>query len=93
VHTLLGLASPAHANGLTAAAALAFPAIELFVDRATDRLESFVLNDIDAPTVAEICSTTGETRTDSISTTSGPRSRGQDLWLSPPGSSPSCSST
>ena len=35
--------------------ALAFPAVQLFVDRATDRLESFSLSDADAPMAAEIC--------------------------------------
>jgi len=55
VHTLPGLASPPLSAGLTAEQALAYPAIELFVDRATDRLETFVLDDSDAPTVAEIC--------------------------------------
>jgi len=55
VHMLAGLASPPHSTGLTAENALAYPAIELFVDRATDRLDTFVLEDGDAPTVAEIC--------------------------------------
>jgi len=55
VHRLAGLASPADSAGLTAANALAYPAIELFVDRATDRLESFVLDDDNAPVIADIC--------------------------------------
>ena len=55
VHRLLGLASPPDSTGLTAENALAYPAIELFVDRATDRLETFILSDTDAPTVADIC--------------------------------------
>jgi predicted ATPase len=55
VHKLPGLALPPDSTGLTAEHALAFPAIELFVDRATDRLETFVLNDSDASSAAEIC--------------------------------------
>ncbi|MDM0015314.1 hypothetical protein QTH87_22920 [Variovorax sp. J22P168] len=55
VHRLEGLASPADSTDLTAKHALAYPAIDLFVDRATDRLESFVLDDADAPAVADIC--------------------------------------
>ncbi|MDM0030114.1 ATP-binding protein [Variovorax saccharolyticus] len=55
VHRLLGLASPSDSAGLTAKNAMAYPAIELFVDRATDRLETYVLDDENAPAVAEIC--------------------------------------
>jgi predicted ATPase len=55
VHRLMGLASPPDSAGLRAEDALAYPAIELFVDRATDRLGTFTLNDDDAPTVADIC--------------------------------------
>jgi predicted ATPase len=57
VHRLPGLATPPVSSRLTAENALAFPAIQLFVDRATDRLESFTLSDADAPVVAEICRT------------------------------------
>ncbi len=52
---LQGLASPPVSAGLTADAALRFPAIELFVDRASDRRSPFVLDDDDAPAVADIC--------------------------------------
>jgi predicted ATPase len=55
VHRLPGLAAPPAGAAPTAAEALAYPAIELFVERATDRLESFVLCDADVPTVADIC--------------------------------------
>jgi predicted ATPase len=55
VHRLPGLAAPPVSSGLTAADALAFPAIELFVERATNRLETFSLSDADAAAVAEIC--------------------------------------
>ena len=54
-HRLLSLASPPPLVGLTAEAALAYPAIELFVERATDRLETFALDDDNASTVAHIC--------------------------------------
>ncbi|APR77969.1 Transcriptional regulator, LuxR family protein [Minicystis rosea] len=54
-HRLPGLESPPVSSELTAAEALAFPAIELFVARATDRLESFTLTDADVPFVANIC--------------------------------------
>ncbi len=55
VHRLPGLATPPASTDLTAKDALTFPAIELFVERATDRLESFSLRDADAPAVADIC--------------------------------------
>src|SRR5262249_11904682 len=55
VHRLPGLATPPVSSGLTAENALAFPAIQLFVDRASDRLESVTLSDADSPVVAEIC--------------------------------------
>ena len=55
VHRLPGLASPPVSTELTATDAMAFPAIELFVERATNRLESFRLGDADASAVAEIC--------------------------------------
>jgi len=54
-HRLPGLAVPAESTGLGAEAALGYPAIELFVERATDRLETFVFDDVTAPTVADIC--------------------------------------
>jgi predicted ATPase len=55
VHRLPGLATPPVSSDLTAKDALTFAAIELFVERATDRLESFSLSDADAPAVADIC--------------------------------------
>lgn len=55
VRRLPGLATPPVSSGLTAESALAFPAIELFVERATDRLESFTLSDAESPAVADIC--------------------------------------
>lgn len=55
VRRLSGLGTPPSSPQLDANEALTFPAVQLFVDRATDRLESFKLSDGDAPTVAEIC--------------------------------------
>ncbi|PKA40059.1 ATPase [Rhizobium sullae] len=55
VRRLPGLGAPPASSDLNAAEALRFPAIQLFVDRATDRLESFELSDANAQTVAEIC--------------------------------------
>lgn len=55
VRRLPGLAVPADSSGLTAKDALGYPAIELFVERATDRQESFSLSDASAPIVADIC--------------------------------------
>ncbi|WP_199228482.1 winged helix-turn-helix domain-containing protein [Caulobacter sp. D4A] len=55
VRRLPGLATPSETRELKAETALAFPAVQLFVDRATDRLESFNFGDADAPIVAEIC--------------------------------------
>jgi len=55
VHRLPPLASPPSAPGLTAAEALAFPAVQLFVERASESLENFELSDADASVVAEIC--------------------------------------
>lgn len=55
VRRLTGLSTPERSPELTAEHALEFPAIQLFVERATDRLESFRLSDADAPAVAEIC--------------------------------------
>ncbi|RZI59338.1 MAG: ATPase [Rubrivivax sp.] len=54
-HRLEGLASPPPSTGLTAALALTFPAVALFVDRATDRSATFALADDDAAVVADIC--------------------------------------
>jgi predicted ATPase/DNA-binding winged helix-turn-helix (wHTH) protein len=55
VRRLAGLGAPPPSAALSAEEALTFPAIQLFVDRATARLESFRLADADASTVAEIC--------------------------------------
>ncbi|MEZ0214774.1 MAG: winged helix-turn-helix domain-containing protein [Xanthobacteraceae bacterium] len=55
VRRLPGLETPPSASHLRAAEALAFPAVQLFVDRARDRLEGFELSDADAPKAAEIC--------------------------------------
>ena len=55
VRRLSGLGMPPPSPHMNAEEALTFPAVQLFVDRATDRLESFKLSNADAPTVAEIC--------------------------------------
>ena len=55
VHRLAPLPSPATAVGLTPTEALRFPAVQLFVKRATAALGEFELSDADAPIVAEIC--------------------------------------
>ena len=55
VRRLPGLGTPPSAARLSAEEALAFPAVQLFVDRAVDRLESFSLRDAEATAVAEIC--------------------------------------
>jgi predicted ATPase/DNA-binding winged helix-turn-helix (wHTH) protein len=55
VRRLAGLATPPEAEAATAAAALAYPAVPLFVDRVADHLDGFHLADADAPRVAEIC--------------------------------------
>jgi predicted ATPase/DNA-binding winged helix-turn-helix (wHTH) protein len=55
VRRLSGLDTPPASAGVTANEALAFPAVELFVDRAAYKVESFRLGDADASVVAEIC--------------------------------------
>jgi predicted ATPase/DNA-binding winged helix-turn-helix (wHTH) protein len=55
VHRLSPLESPAASSDLTAAEALAFPSVRLFVERAAAILDGFELNDADAPIVADIC--------------------------------------
>jgi predicted ATPase/DNA-binding winged helix-turn-helix (wHTH) protein len=55
VHRLPSLSLPSTAEGLTAAEAMAFPSVQLFVQRATANLDQFELNDADAPIVAGIC--------------------------------------
>jgi predicted ATPase/DNA-binding winged helix-turn-helix (wHTH) protein len=46
---------PEAAVGLTAAEAMSFPAVRLFVERVTASGVPFVLSDADAPIVAELC--------------------------------------
>jgi predicted ATPase len=55
IHRLPGLEVPPESASLTASDAMKFAAIDLFVERAGDRLEGFALNDEDAPVVADIC--------------------------------------
>ena len=55
LHRLSPLSVPAGSAGLTAADALTFPAVQLFVARAAASLDGFELADADAPLVAEIC--------------------------------------
>ena len=55
VRRLPALGVPASTAGLGAEAALVYPAVQLFVDRATDRVEAFTLSDQEAPLAAEIC--------------------------------------
>jgi predicted ATPase len=49
------LSSGSPSNHLGAAEALAFPAVELFVERAAEPLGEFELTDEDAPVVAQVC--------------------------------------
>ena len=55
VSRLSPLESPTVASDLTAAEALAFPAVQLFVERAAAVMDGFELGDTDAPIVADIC--------------------------------------
>ncbi|MBS0410269.1 MAG: winged helix-turn-helix domain-containing protein [Proteobacteria bacterium] len=55
VHHLACLPAPPAAEGLTAAAAQAFPAVQLLVDRVAANINGFVLEDRDAAAAAEIC--------------------------------------
>ena len=55
VHRLKPLESPPDDEGLTAAKALEFPAVQLFVERATASNNGFRLSDEDAPIIAGIC--------------------------------------
>ena len=55
VHRLSSLETPPVIAGLTAELALTFPAVELFVERVTARIDGFELSDDDAPVVADIC--------------------------------------
>jgi predicted ATPase/Flp pilus assembly protein TadD len=55
VYRLQPLAFPREGEGTTAAAALAFPAVKLFVDRAAASLSGFELKDSDAPLASQLC--------------------------------------
>jgi predicted ATPase/DNA-binding winged helix-turn-helix (wHTH) protein len=55
VHRLSGLPSPPGSSTLSAAAALDYPAVQLFVERAAASSGGFELTDADAPGAAEIC--------------------------------------
>jgi predicted ATPase/DNA-binding winged helix-turn-helix (wHTH) protein len=55
VHRLSPLGFPTAAQNVTAAGALDYPAVQLFVDRVAASLGSFELADGEAPVVAEIC--------------------------------------
>lgn len=55
VERLAPLGLPPQLPALTAAEALGFPAVQLFVERAAARLGGFELTDADAPVVAEVC--------------------------------------
>jgi predicted ATPase/DNA-binding winged helix-turn-helix (wHTH) protein len=55
VRRLQPLETPPSRTRLTAARAMAFPAVQLFVERAAARLPEFALSDADAPFLAEIC--------------------------------------
>jgi predicted ATPase/DNA-binding winged helix-turn-helix (wHTH) protein len=49
------LKTPATSDALTAAEALTFPSIQLFVERTAERMGVFRLTDTDAPLIANIC--------------------------------------
>jgi predicted ATPase/DNA-binding winged helix-turn-helix (wHTH) protein len=55
VRKLSGLGTPPESPSLDARNALDFPAVQLFVERATDADTSFQLTDADAPIVGQIC--------------------------------------
>jgi predicted ATPase/DNA-binding winged helix-turn-helix (wHTH) protein len=55
VHRLAPLESPPQSEGLKASDALAFPAVQLFVERAAASMNAFELTDAEAPVVADIC--------------------------------------
>jgi predicted ATPase/DNA-binding winged helix-turn-helix (wHTH) protein len=55
VQRLPPLAVPSQAEGRTATQALEFPAVRLFVERASARLDTFELADADAPIVGDVC--------------------------------------
>lgn len=55
IHRLSPLKTPPISPGLTAASALGFSAVELFVERVGSCVDGFQLSDADAPVAAEIC--------------------------------------
>ena len=55
VHRLSPLEAPPPSARLTVAEALAFPAIELFAERAMASLDTFELEDADVPAVCDLC--------------------------------------
>ena len=55
VYRLPPLDVPTVSAGLTASEALAYPAVQLFVERVASSVGEFELSDADAPVVAEIC--------------------------------------
>ncbi len=55
VYRLSPLSNPPASARLTAAEALGFPAVQLFVERATANLGEFALSDADAPVAVDIC--------------------------------------
>ena len=55
VHRLSPLEAPPASARLTVAEALAFPAIELFAERAMASLDTFELEDADVPAVCDLC--------------------------------------
>jgi predicted ATPase len=55
VHRLSALEAPPSSATLNATEALAFPAMQLFAERAMASLDSFELRDADLPTIGDIC--------------------------------------
>ena len=55
LHHLKPLGFPSVSHGLSAAEALDFPAIQLFIERAANALGGFSLRDLDVPVVVDIC--------------------------------------
>ena len=55
VHLLYALDCPPEDGGLTAAQALSYPAVQLFMERAVASGHGVTLSDVDAPIVAMIC--------------------------------------
>jgi predicted ATPase/DNA-binding winged helix-turn-helix (wHTH) protein len=56
VHRLSALEAPKPSATLTRAEALGYPAVELFIERASANVDSFELHDSDIPVAVEICS-------------------------------------